>query len=545
MSLGPNVADVAVVGYGPVGQALSALLAGQGHRVCVVERYTQLYGLPRAFRFDGEAMRIFQRLGIADELRQDLGEIDHVAWIGADGEPTVEIDTSSPHPSGWRRDYLFYQPALERALDRAARSQPTLELRRGWACERVVQHDDYVALTIRRGSEPTPGHRVASDETATVLARYVVGADGAHSIVRDASGIGQVDLGFSEDWLVVDVRPHDMARVAHLPVAAEYGDPRRPHIFVHNGTRHVRWEFMLLDGDDRAAYASDPALAWGLIEDHITPDQGELVRQAVYEFGSVVTQTMRAGRALLAGDSAHLMPPFMGEGLCAGLRDANSLAWRLDLVLRGVAGDDLLDSYTPERRYQNRTSIGFSMLMGILTSTLDPNDAAARDRAFRSGAHPPARVMPDIGRDGCVARPPLAPLAGERAVQGVVEVAGETGRFDDVVGRGFVLLLGEGDPDELLEPELIAYVTDDLGGVVVSLDPSVPRGVKDADGVLTAWLRESDVAAVLIRPDAYVFGAAHQPAAAAGLVHALRQALSDRAAAPAGRPPAAAPATDS
>ena len=329
------VADVAIVGYGPVGQMLSALLAGQGHRVCVIERHAQLYPLPRAFRFDGEAMRIFQRLGVVDELRENLGEIDRLAWIGADGEPTVEIDTSSPHPSGWRRDYLFYQPALERALDGAARSQPTLDLRRGWVCERVVQHDDLVALTIRRGSEPTAGAWVPGDETATVRARYVVGADGAHSIVRDASGIGQVDLGFSEDWLVLDIRPHDMTRFARLPAAAEYGDPRRPHIFVRNGTHHLRWEFMLLDGDDRAAFASDPAIAWALVQDHITPGDGQLVRQTVYEFRSLVAETMRAGRALLAGDSAHQVPPFMGEGLCAGLRDANGLAWRLDLLLRG------------------------------------------------------------------------------------------------------------------------------------------------------------------------------------------------------------------
>ena len=97
----------------------------------VIERYARLYPLPRAFRFDGEAMRIFQRLGIVDELSGELGEIDRLAWIGADGEPTLEIDASSPHASGWRHDYLFYQPALEQALDRAARAQPTLELRRG------------------------------------------------------------------------------------------------------------------------------------------------------------------------------------------------------------------------------------------------------------------------------------------------------------------------------------------------------------------------------------------------------------------------------
>jgi 3-(3-hydroxy-phenyl)propionate hydroxylase/flavoprotein hydroxylase len=528
------VADVAIVGYGPVGQVLATLLASQGHRVCVIERYAQLYQLPRAFRFDGEVMRILQRLGVADELCGEVLEADQVVWFGADGRPTVEIDASSPDVSGWHRNYLFYQPTLERALDRAARAQPTLELRRGWVCEGLAQHDDRVELMIRRGYEAALGHWEAGDETATVVAQYVVGADGAHSFVREAAGIRHVDLGFSEDWLVADVRPHEPGRFNDLPLAAQYGDPSRPHIAVRNGTRHLRWEFMLMDGDDRKAYASDPALAWGLVRDRITPDEGELVRQTVYRFRARTTQTMRAGRALLAGDSAHEMPPFLGEGLCAGLRDANSLAWRLDLLLRGVARDNLLDTYTSERRHQNEAAIALSMATGKLTSTLDPKKAAARDAAFRSGALPPRRDLPGIGRRGCVVRLPwIDRLAGERAVQGTVEVDGRTGRFDDMMGQSFVLLFAEGDPREILEPDLIAFVTDRLGGVVVSLERSVSGGVRDADGALTAWLRQSEVAAVLIRPDAYVFGSARQRARAGDLVEALRQAINE--------PPTAAP----
>jgi 2-polyprenyl-6-methoxyphenol hydroxylase-like FAD-dependent oxidoreductase len=520
------VADVAIVGYGPVGQVLATLLASRGHRVCVIERYAQLYPLPRAFRFDGEVMRILQRLGVVDELRDELVAADHVAWFGADGRPTVEVDASSPDVSGWHRNYLFYQPSLERALDRAARAQPTLDLRRGWICEGLAQHDDRVELTIRHGSEPTLGHWEPGDETATVVARYVVGADGAHSFVREAAGIGHVDLGFSEDWLVVDVRPHDLARFDHLPDAAQYGDPSRPHIVVRNGTRHLRWEFMLLDGEDRATYASDPSLAWRLVRDQITPDDGELVRQTVYRFRGLVTQTMRAGRALLAGDAAHEMPPFLGEGLCSGLRDADNLAWRLDLILRGVAGDDLLDTYTSERRHQNEAAIGLSMATGKLTSTLDPKRAAARDATFRSGAMPPPRELPGIGRHGCVVRSLWSDrLAGERAVQGVVEVDGRTGRLGDVVGHGFLLLLAEGDPRQLVAPRLLEFVTDELGGAAVSLDPSVTGGMRDADGALTTWMRDSGVAAVLIRPDTYIFGSSREPAGAGELVEALRRAI--------------------
>lgn len=532
MTSRPVDADVAIVGYGPVGQVLGALLAGRGHRVCVIERFAQVYPLPRAIRFDGEVMRIFQRLGIVEEIRDELVENDHYPWFGADGELIVDIDTSRPHPSGWRNDYAFYQPAVEQALDRVAKAQPTLEVRHGWACEDLVQHEDHVALTVRRGVEPTPGDWVATEQVGTITARYAVGADGARSVVRDLLGVGYTDVGFSEQWLVADVRPHDMSAFDHLPVAAQYCDPVRPHVVVRNGARHRRWEFMLLEGEDPAAYARDPALAWRLLAHHIAPEDGELIRHAVYEFRSLLVDTMRAGRVALAGDAAHLMPPFMGEGMCSGLRDANNLAWRLDLVLRDVAPEDLLDGYTPERRHQTEATIAVSVQMGKVTCMLDPEAAAARDAAFRRGDVPPPPALPGIGRDGLVA-PGDDPLAGEKAVQGVVEAGGVRGRFDDVVGRGFVLVLADGDPVAVLGPDRIAYVEDELGGVVVSLDPAAPGGVRDADGALTAWLAGHGVQAVLSRPDAYVFGSARDAAGAAQLVDALRTAL--RAPAPEAR----------
>jgi hypothetical protein len=316
-----------------------------------------------------------------------------------------------------------------------------------------------------------------------------------------------------------------MARFDHLPVAAQYCDPRRPHVVVRNGARHRRWEFMLVGGEDPADYASDPALVWSLLEPHIKADEGELVRHAVYEFRSLLTDTMRVGRVVLAGDAAHLMPPFMGEGMCSGLRDANSLAWRLDLLLRGAAADGLLDTYTPERRHQNEITIGISVQMGKVSCTLDPDEAAARDAAFRSGAVLPPPAMPGVGREGCVASTAADPLAGEKAVQGLVVHRGRLGRFDDIVGRGFVLVLAEGAPRELLGAQRIAWITEELGGAVVSLDPAVEGGVRDLDGALTAWLRENGVGAVLSRPDAYVFGSATEPADGAALVDELRRAI--------------------
>lgn len=516
--------DVAIVGYGPVGQLLGALLGSQGHKVTIVERYAKLYPLPRAIRFDGEVMRMFQRLGIVDEITEEIIPVQRYQWFGADGEIILDLDSSAPHPSGWSREYAFFQPAIEAALDRAVRRNPTVTVEIGSSCEGVEQDEDGVVLTLRRGTEP--GAAPPAGEVSTLRARYVVGADGANSLVRDAVGIEVDDLGFKEHWLVADVRPHDMTQFAHLPDAAQRCDPRRPTAVVRNGGRHRRWEFMLLEGEQPSDFTT-PESVWKLLEPYITPDDGVLIRSAVYQFGSALAKSMRADRVLLAGDAAHLMPPFMGEGMCSGLRDANNLTWRLDLILRGVSSETLFDTYTPERVHQNEHVIRVSMQMGGVACIVDPEAAAARDAAMRSGNVPPPPPMPGVGaglvRADAGATPD--PLAGELAVQGTVAADGRSGRFDDVLPRGFTLVCASGDPAALLGEERLRFVEEELGGAVVSLDREGTRGVSDLDGALTAWLAGHGVAAVLSRPDGYVFGSARQLDDVAPLVDDLREQL--------------------
>ena len=180
------------------------------------------------------------------------------------------------------------------------------------------------------------GGLALTGERRTVHARWIVGADGANSFVREATGVTRRDLGFQERWLVVDAEPHDMNALADLPIACQWCDPARPTTHVQSGPRHRRWEFMLLP-DEQAADFEDPARVWSLLEPWYTPQDGPLTRSTVYEFRSMLADQMRVGHVLLVGDAAHLTPPFLGQGLCSGLRDAANVAWKLDLVLRGVA----------------------------------------------------------------------------------------------------------------------------------------------------------------------------------------------------------------
>src|SRR5262245_25327470 len=213
--------DVVIVGYGPVGQTAAALLGRAGHRVAVFERFGTLYDLPRACVFDAEIMRTWQGLGIASELEHDLLATNTYDWFGADGEPILEIRVPETGRSGWASSYLFYQPVLDEALDRAVAAQPRIEVHRNWSAEALSQTGDHVALALRRMDEPVRGRLEPTDETRVVRARYVIGCDGANSFVRTAAGIGLEDLGFAEHVLTVDLRPDDIEALEHLPTSCQ------------------------------------------------------------------------------------------------------------------------------------------------------------------------------------------------------------------------------------------------------------------------------------------------------------------------------------
>jgi 2-polyprenyl-6-methoxyphenol hydroxylase-like FAD-dependent oxidoreductase/catechol 2,3-dioxygenase-like lactoylglutathione lyase family enzyme len=506
--------DVAIIGYGPVGQATAALLARRGHRVAAYERFGEIYRLPRAVYFDDEIMQVWQSLGIAEELADDLLPAEMYNWFGADGELILKMEFPSPGLSGWHWGYTFFQPNLEAVLDRAVRAQPSAAVHRGWGVEALTQADDHVALTLRRVREPECGVLEPTPETRTVRARYVVGADGANSFVRNACEIGFEDQGFGERWLVVDLLPNDVeALSSQIPGPCQWCDPVRPHMHTRNGRRHRRFEFMLLPGE-RPEDFKDERRVWELLEPWTTPADGVLVRSAVYEFRGRLAPTMRAGRALLVGDAAHTMPPFMGQGMCSGIRDAAALAWRLDLILRGLAHDRLLDSYTDERRPQNEWIVNLSTEMGRVSCVLDAQAAAERDAALRAADAPPEIILPGLAGG---LRAVDALLAGQRAVQGTVRWGDRSGRLHDLIDDGGFVLLSRTRP--ALSAEQARFL-ERIGVQVLALED-----LEDLDGRLTAWLDEHGVAALIVRPDRYVFGAVTTLDSLPAMVEDLRAQL--------------------
>jgi 2-polyprenyl-6-methoxyphenol hydroxylase-like FAD-dependent oxidoreductase len=517
-------ADVAIVGYGPVGQTLAALLGRAGHRVLVFERFQEIYRLPRAVHLDHEIMRLLQSLGLADVLAEEMVPVPEYQWFGADGELLLRFDVNGVAKSAWESDYMFFQPELEAAIHRHACVPAGVSVQRGWIAERLEDSGDHVELMLHRVSEKEPGRLASTGEHGTVRARWAVGADGANSFVREASGITRRDLGFQERWLVVDAEPRDMGALAHLPIASQRCDPARPTTIVQSGPRHRRWEFMLLP-DEHPSDFEDPERVWSLLEPWYRPQDGPLTRSTVYEFRSMVADQMHKGRVLIVGDAAHLTPPFLGQGLCSGLRDAANVAWKLDLVLRGVAHERLLDTVKAERHPQNEAVIRLAIELGKVLCQLDRDAAAERDKMLRAAGPPPPLQLAPLTA-GLLHQPNGEPdrLAGTLSVQGIVERAGRKGRFDDVVGGGFQLIVVGGDPLEALS-DRDRKVLDTLRATVASVDPAAPHGVRDRDGRLSAWLAEHNAHAVLVRPDFYVFGAARSPQAVPDLLQDLRTQL--------------------
>ncbi|WP_411082295.1 bifunctional 3-(3-hydroxy-phenyl)propionate/3-hydroxycinnamic acid hydroxylase [Streptomyces sp. cmx-18-6] len=547
-------ADVIVVGYGPVGQVTALLLAARGWQVTVVERWPAPYPMPRAVSFDGESARILAAAGVGDSLGQ-LGEPsgDYV-WRNAAGQTLVHVDVAAAGHSGWPDSTSMYQPGLEAALAARGEELPGLRVLRGHRVTALQDHGTRVEVTVEGPQEapadgPDGPDRPDAPRERGVSARWVVGCDGANSFVREAIGAPVTDFGFFNDWLTCDVRLHEPREF--VPNNLQVCDPARPRTEVSAGPGHRRWEFMRLADEDPEEFGR-PDNAWRLLGLFgIDRADATLERHAVYTFQARYVDAWRVGRVLLAGDAAHLMPPFAGQGMCSGFRDAANLAWKLDLVLGGRADERLLDTYTSERREHVRHALKMSMDLGRVICETDP--AAARDRDT---------VMLAVRERGIATAPPRsavqalttgflhrrdgdglpAPAAGDLVPQAAVARADGAGPFDAVVGPGFALLT-TAPPGELLDDERLAF----LGRIGVSLVHLLPAGTPaaevtapaavDVDGVYLRYLAEAgggaggrggDVGgavALLVRPDFYVFGAAPDRDALAALVDDLRAGL--------------------
>ncbi|MDB5577572.1 MAG: hypothetical protein JWR80_2748 [Bradyrhizobium sp.] len=517
-----QIHDILQIGYGPVGQVGAALFGRLGHNVAVFERHGGLYALPRAGHVDHEIVRNFQAIGAAEDVLKDAYRCSTYGWRNQHGETLIDIDWSQDGISGWASDYLMYQPYVEDALDRAARRAPSVQIHQGWEAVAIEQHSDHVEATFAAGALDDSGQYIHTGVRRTARGRYLIGADGANSTTRSSAGIELEDLGFRERWLVVDFR-----QKRDLSFEFDNGqicDPARPMCLFQLGKSHRRFEFMVLPEDEPDTLVT-PEAVWSLVSRWLSPEDADLIRSTIYTFRSANARAWRSDRILLAGDAAHLMPPFLGQGMCSGVRDVANLAWKLDLVLRGQAKDTLLDSYIVERKPHVSNIIEQAVALGKVSCTVDVEAARQRDEAFFTHQVPPPPPFPWIEK-GILQRSPsvsAAAVVGQLGLQARISRGeGPAALADDVVGAGWQLISRNGAG--AVESQIGRAVIGALG--VLELNFAGRDGkIVDHDGLYGRYFDETGIDAILVRPDFYVFGAVDPGQTADGLLIDLADQL--------------------
>jgi 3-(3-hydroxy-phenyl)propionate hydroxylase len=482
-----SVAPVVVVGAGPVGLTAALLLADRGLDVHVVERHREPYPLPRAVHLDGEVFRVLQAAGVADEVLARSRPFAGLRLL--DGRHRVlaafhRAPGAGPH--GWPAGSFVHQPDLEAVLSAAADADPRITVSRGLELTGLAADADgaTVALRSRNGGADR-----------SVRASAVLGCDGANSTVRTLIGATMRELGPPDRWLVLDIRSTDPLPV--WPGAHQVCDPRRPATFMPVTTDRYRWECRMAPGET-VADLTTPAFLAGLLAP-VDPATVDFERAVEYTFRAQVADRWRAGRVLLAGDAAHLSPPFVGQGLGLGLRDVHQLAWKLAAVLTGAADDDLLDTYQAEREPHARALIGLARLLGRLMT-----GGGRAGSVLRRGVLTAVRRIPAVERLAVDSRTPPLPngplverrgragrrLAGLLLPQPEVLLDGRPCRLDDVLGPGETDVRQDGDR------------------LVVRRSDGTEASVEDPGGTLVRWLRHGRASAVTVRPDRIVRRAA-------------------------------------
>jgi 3-(3-hydroxy-phenyl)propionate hydroxylase len=484
----PDTYDVAVIGYGPTGATAANLLGQLGLKVLVVERDPDVYGRARAISTDEEVMRIWQSVGLADRLQQDMLPDRPLNFVDADGVPFIDLKIT-PRGAGHPPQQFLYQPAVDHVLRAGVERFSDVDVLSEHECLRVLPKGDQVELMLAD---------LRTDTFKRVHASYVIAADGGSSPTRAQLGIGYTGRTYTERWVVIDTKvlkewdAHDRLRF--------HCNPARPTVDCPTPLGHHRWEYPARAGEDDQELLREEAI-WKVLRDQgITPEHVKILRAVIYSHHVRVADRWRVGRIFLAGDAAHAMPPWIGQGMSAGVRDAANLCWKLAAVLKGQAPESLLDSYQAERKPHVTDVTRRACLAGRIITERNRVIAAARNHALRALTRLPgldARLqkvtwIPDAQyADGFFA------AGGHRAVgwqipqPWVTDANGARVRLDDVLGGQWTVL----------------HTDESSAGARAWNAAGVPT-LRISEPTLARWLRRKKAAAVVLRPDGFVYAAA-------------------------------------
>lgn len=467
--------DVAIVGYGPTGVTLANLLVQQGLSVLVVEREPQILQLPRAIRFDAECMRIFQTIGISEKLQQELEPGPGMKFVDAEGN--LLITWERPTPKGmhqWSSAYRIHQPDLETVLREHVDNHPLLTLKLRHEVYKIDEQAEDCTLFFEN---------LANGSLHQAVAKFVVGCDGARSLVRRLIGTTFEDLNLHSRWLVVDFIAKNNANDLG-DYSIQYCDPQRPMSYIKGTGQRLRWEIMVMPEDD-VQKLTQPETIWNLLADYIQPENAKIERAAVYTFHALLAKKWCKNRLIIAGDAAHQTPPFMGQGMAAGIRDAANLAWKLKELIHEDQSLELVESYHSERIAHVKEFIQGAVNFGkIIQNYCADHEYQQQVSQLKNFITP----TPKLG-SGFIQN--TDEMNGQIAPQFILD---NQTLSDDVVGYQFSLFVLPEYQAQIEELEL-----DDLEQL--SIVYAMQTDIVD-------WLKQHQAHAILVRPDRYIFGKA-------------------------------------
>ncbi|MFE2296684.1 bifunctional 3-(3-hydroxy-phenyl)propionate/3-hydroxycinnamic acid hydroxylase [Streptomyces sp. NPDC059445] len=501
LGAGDDAYDVAVIGYGPTGVTAANLLGGMGLKVVVLDRDAEVFARARAISTDEEVLRIWQRAGLAERLKQDMLAERPVDFVDAHGRPFISA-RPTPRGHGHPPQMFIYQPALEQVLREGVDRFPNVRVLLGHECLRVSQDAEGVDLTLVG---------TADDSVRRLRASYVIAADGGSSLTRAQLNIGYEGSTYEDRWVVIDTKmlkpwpDHDKLRF--------HCDPARPAVDCPTPLGHHRWEFPILPGDDEKELTTEDAVYRLVARYGISRDSVKVLRATVYSHHVRFASRFRSGRIFLAGDAAHAMPPWIGQGMAAGVRDVANLSWKLHAVLRGELPEAVLDTYESERKPHVKEVTKRAVFVGRMITERRLPVTRVRDRTLRLLDRVPgfsnwmqdSNWIPVARYDAGLQARPRTRASGHQIPQPwVTDADGARVRLDDALaGRWLLLHARKTTPQPVWER---------TGSVSLAVTPAgsppAEGTLVDCDNVLLPWMTARRVTALALRPDAYVYAAA-------------------------------------
>jgi 3-(3-hydroxy-phenyl)propionate hydroxylase len=511
----PSTYDVAVIGYGPTGAAAANLLGQMGLKVVVIDRDAEVYANARAISTDEEVMRVFQSVGLSERLQRDMLPDRPVTFVDADCVPFIEMKINS-RGSGHPPQQFLYQPAMDHAVRDGVARFPNVEVLLEHECLRVLNKGNDVELMLAD---------LRTDALKRIRASYVIAADGGSSPTRGQLGVGYSGRTYAERWVVIDTKvlkewdTHDRMRF--------HSNPSRPTVDCPTPLGHHRWEWPARTDEDEQKLLREEEI-WKVLNDQgITSEHVKILRAVIYSHHVRVADRWRVGRVFLAGDAAHAMPPWIGQGMSAGVRDAANLCWKLNAVIKGQAPESLLDSYQAERKPHVTEVTRRAVLVGRVICERHKVLAIIRTHTLRALSRVPGSTsvyqkllwIPDARyKEGFFAEGGHGAVGWQIPQPWVIDTKGAKVRLDDVLGGRWTILYTGSPPAGSQAWAEFGVPVIALAGAQAASDTDVIRG---NDDTLIRWLRRKKAAALVLRPDGFIYAATDSeqplPAPPAGL----------------------------